>query len=143
MFGILLTLLLLDGILLIVVVLLQSGKGGGLAAMGGGTSTDMFMGSRQAANVLTKSTWATAAVFLGLSIILSVMSTHRQNPTPLLQQEFQGQTAPAQPQPLVPGAGEAPASGTGEAVPGVPAGGAQSQNPTGQNPQGGGTGPGN
>lgn len=117
MFGILLTLLILDGILLMVVVLLQAGKGGGLAAMGGGggAGTDSFMGGRQATTVLTKSTWISGAVFLALALVLSIMSSNRQDSAPLLQDEFQ--TQPTAPQPILPG-GEAPA-GEGEVVPGV------------------------
>lgn len=118
MFGILLTLLILDGILLMVVVLLQAGKGGGLAAMGGGSGgTESFMGGRQAATVLTKATWATGAVFVGLAVVLSILSTRRQEATPLLQDEFQ--TAPTAPQPILPGAGEA-GEGAPEGDEGVP-----------------------
>ena len=119
MFGLLLTLLILDGLLLVVVVLLQAGKGGGLAAMGGGAGTDSFMGGRQATGVLTKATWATGAIFLALALILSILSSRGQEAEPLLQQEFR-QTAPATPQPLVPGAGEG--AGEGEVVPGLDAG---------------------
>lgn len=125
MFGILLTLLILDGILLIVVVLLQAGKGGGLAAMGGGSGTDTFMGGRQAATVLTKTTWATGAIFLLLAVVLAILSTRNREAAPILQDEFQ--TAPAAPQPILPGAGEnapvpegtAEGEGGGEVVPGV------------------------
>ena len=105
MFGLLLTLLILDGILLVVVVLLQAGKGGGLAAMGGGAGTDTFMGGRQAATVLTKATWTTGAIFLGLAVVLSILSSRSREAAPLLQDTFE-QTAPAAPQPLLPGAGE-------------------------------------
>lgn len=117
MFGLLLTLLILDGVLLVVIVLLQAGKGGGLAAMGGGggAGTDSFMGGRQAATVLTKSTWATGAIFLGLAVVLSILSSRSQEDAPLLQEEFR-QTAPAAPQPILPGVGEEPAGGT-EGVP--------------------------
>lgn len=105
MFGILLTLLILDGILLMVVVLLQAGKGGGLAAMGGGgAGTESFMGGRQAATVLTKATWATGAIFLALSVVLAILSTRDREAAPLLQEEFQ--TAPTSPQPILPGAGD-------------------------------------
>lgn len=117
MFGLLLVLLILDGILLTVVVLLQAGKGGGLAAMGGGAGTDTFMGGRQAAGVLTKATWTTGAVFLGLAVVLSIMSSQRTDPEPLLQQEFQG--APVAPQPVLPGLGEEGA-GAGEGTGTVP-----------------------
>lgn len=120
MFVLLLTLLILDGILLMVVVLLQAGKGGGLAAMGGGggAGTDSFMGGRQAATVLTKSTWITGAVFLALALILSIMSSQGAENRPLLEDEFQ--SAPVAPQPILPGGeGEAAPGEGGEVVPGV------------------------
>lgn len=125
MFGILLTLLILDGILIMVIILLQAGKGGGLAAMGGGGSagTESFMGGRQAATVLTKSTWITGAIFLALAVVLSILSTQRQEAAPLLQDEFR--TAPTQPQPILPGAGE----GGGEAGEGGGEGGDDSGGP--------------
>lgn len=118
MFALLLALLILDGLLLIVVVLMQAGKGGGLAAMGGGgAGTETFMGGgRQAATVLTKATWTTGAIFLGLSVVLAVMSSRAQTDVPLLQQELQ-QTAPTAPQPVVPPTTEGAAPG--EVVPGV------------------------
>ncbi|MFO7892611.1 MAG: preprotein translocase subunit SecG [Longimicrobiales bacterium] len=119
MFGLLLTLLILDGILLMVIVLLQAGKGGGLAAMGGGSAgTESFMGGRQAATVLTKSTWVTGAIFLALAVVLSILSTRRQETTPLLQDEFQ--STPTAPQPILPGAGEdASGEGEGGGIPGI------------------------
>jgi preprotein translocase subunit SecG len=103
-FGLLLTLLIIDGVLLIVTVLLQAGKGGGLAAMGGGAGADTLMGGRQAATLLTRTTWITGGLFLALSLILSVLSTGSRNaPESILRQEFQ-QTAPATaPQPILPG----------------------------------------
>ncbi len=122
MFGLLLTLLIIDGILLIVTVLLQAGKGGGLAAMGGGAGTDTLMGGRQAATLLTRTTWITGGLFLALSLVLSVLSTGpRSTPESILRQEFQ-QTAPAAPQPILPGvqqgtdgaAGSGAAGGGGE-----------------------------
>jgi preprotein translocase subunit SecG len=128
-FGILLTLLILDGILLMVVVLLQAGKGGGLAAMGGGggAGTDSFMGGRQAATVLTKSTWATGALFLALALVLSIMSSRGAENRPLLEGEFQ--SAPVAPQPIL--QGEAAPGAGGEVVPGVGgAGDAGGEGPT-------------
>jgi preprotein translocase subunit SecG len=106
-FGLLLAILILDGIFLMVVVLLQAGKGGGLAAMGGGGGgTDNFIGGRQAATLLTKSTWTAGAIFLSLALILSIMSVQARTPESILQREFQ--TAPAAPQPLLPGTEPAP-----------------------------------
>jgi preprotein translocase subunit SecG len=117
-FALLLTLLILDGILLVVIVLMQAGKGGGLAAMGGGGGgTETFMGGgRQAATVLTKATWTTGAIFLGLAVVLAVLSSRAQETRPLLQQELQ-QTAPTAPQPILPAPGEGAAPG--EVIPGV------------------------
>lgn len=104
MFGLLLTLLIIDGLILMVAVLLQSGKGGGLAAVGGGAGTDTFMGGRQAATLLTRATWVTGGIFLVLSLVLSIMSTRQRQPESILRQEFQ-QTAPATSpaQPTLPG----------------------------------------
>jgi preprotein translocase subunit SecG len=119
-FALLLGLLILNGILLIVIVLMQAGKGGGLAAMGGGAGgTETFMGGgRQAASVLTKATWTTGAIFLGLSVVLAVMSSRAQDARPLLQQELQ-QPAPLAPQPIMPGVGEEAPPGEGTPAPPV------------------------
>jgi preprotein translocase subunit SecG len=124
-FGLLLTLLIIDGILLIVTVLLQAGKGGGLAAMGGGAGgADTLMGGRQAATLLTRTSWITGGIFLFLSLVLSVLSTGpRNSPESILRQEFQ-QTAPATaPQPILPGIQpETDGATGGEASEGVPPG---------------------
>lgn len=133
MYGLLLALLILDGILLTIIVLLQAGKGGGLAAMGGsgGTAADSLIGGRQAATLLTKSTWIAGGLFLSLALVLSVMSSRAARPESILQQEFQ---TPA-PQPLLPGTQP-------EAVPGAPepAAPAAPEGGTGQESQGTGRG---
>lgn len=100
-------LLLLDGFFLMGVILLQAGKGGGLAAVGGGASTDNFMGGgRQAATLLTRSTWVASGIFLGLALILAVISSRgTSGPESILQREFQ-QGPAAAPQPIeLPGTG--------------------------------------
>jgi len=120
-FGFLLTILVLDGFLLGLVVLMQAGKGDGLAAMGGSGSTmaDSVLGGRQAVTLLTKTTWVTGAIFLGLTLVLSVMSSRATNATSVLEGEFN--EAPA-PQPLLPtvpgatGAGAAQGAGAGAAA---------------------------
>jgi len=103
MYGLLLSLLVLDGFLLIVVILLQSGKGGGLAAMGGGsTATEGILGGRQASTVLTRSTWIMGGAFMVLAFVLSIMSSRALQPTSILRQD-----APiTAPTPVLPG-GEA------------------------------------
>ncbi len=88
MYGLLLAVLVLDGIFLGVVVLLQSGKGGGLAAMGGGAAaTDGILGGRQATTMLTRATWTAGSVFMALSLVLSIMSSRAQLPQSILRQD--------------------------------------------------------
>ena len=123
MVAFLVTILIIDGLVLIGAVLLQSGKGGGLAAVGGGASTDNFIGGRQAATLLTRTTWVTAGIFLFLSLVLAVVSSRgTTQPDSILQREFQ-QTPSATPTPLdLPGTGgteglePAGTPGTAEAV---------------------------
>lgn len=76
-YALLLVLLVVASFVLVLAILSQAGKGGGLAANfgGAGSSSDSFLGSRQASTLLTKSSWYAGAVFLGLSYILSLAST--------------------------------------------------------------------
>jgi preprotein translocase subunit SecG len=122
MYGILLSILVLDGIFLGVVILLQSGKGGGLAAVGGGAGmTEGLLGGRQATTVLTRATWTAGTIFMVLALVLSIMSSRAQQPQSVIQVDAPA-TAPA-PQPVLPGVGEeaAPVVDPGAADPG-PAG---------------------
>jgi preprotein translocase subunit SecG len=98
----LLAVMILNGFFLGVIVLLQSGKGGGLASMGGGSSTDSVIGGRQAATLLTKATWASGGLFLALALTLSILSTRRETPQPILREEFRQGTAPP-PRQVLPG----------------------------------------
>jgi len=102
MYGFLLTLMVLDGLFLGVVILLQSGKGGGLAAMGGGSAaTEGILGGRQATTVLTRATWIAGGSFMGLALVLSIMSSRIQQPQSILLDDMQ-QSVPA-PEPILPG----------------------------------------
>jgi preprotein translocase subunit SecG len=114
-FGILLTLLLLVGIFMSVIVLLQAGKGGGLAAMGGGggTAGDTLIGGRQAATLLTKSTWISGGLFLFLALWLSILSSRQAGPEGSVLRQFQAPAAA--PTPLLPGAGQEQPAGEGAA----------------------------
>ncbi len=93
----LLVILVIDAFVLIAAILLQAGKGSGLAANFGGASSspDAFIGIRQAGTILTKATWWSAAVFLGLAFVLQVMSTRAQTPRSVLEKTFSNQPAPA------------------------------------------------
>jgi preprotein translocase subunit SecG len=97
MFTFLLVLLVLDSFVLIAAILLQAGKGNGLAATFGGVSSsaDSLLGTRQAGNLLTKTSWWGAAIFLALSYILSLASTRQRAPKSVLDQAFTQPPAPA------------------------------------------------
>ena len=114
MYGILLGILVLDGIFLGIVILLQSGKGGGLAAVGGGAAmTEGILAGRQATTVLTRATWISGSVFMVLAFILAIMSSRAVQPQSILRDDLQ--TAPI-PQPVLPGI-ESTGEGTGAETP--------------------------
>ena len=96
MFTFLLVLLIIDSLVLVAAILLQAGKGNGLAATFGGVSSsaDSLLGTRQAGNLLTKASWWGGAMFLFLSLVLSIASTQRRAPKSVLDQAFTP-TAPA------------------------------------------------
>ena len=80
-------LLILDSIVLFAAILLQSGKGGGLAASFGGASSsaDSLLGTRQAGNVLTKTSWWAGGLFILIAFVLQVSSSRgRAAPTSVL-----------------------------------------------------------
>lgn len=99
MYTFLLVLLIIDAIVLGLAVLLQAGKGGGLAASFGGasSSSDSLLGSRQAGNLLTKTSWWAGGLFIGLAFVLQIMSSRSRVPTSILDQAMtpSAQTAPA------------------------------------------------
>ncbi|HXE59840.1 MAG TPA: preprotein translocase subunit SecG [Gemmatimonadaceae bacterium] len=101
MYTFIVVLLIIDCIVLSVAVLLQSPKGGGLSAAfgGAGSSPDSFIGTRQAANLLTKTTWWSAGIFMGLAYLLQLMGAHSSTPRSVLDEPFSQQpaapTAPA------------------------------------------------
>jgi preprotein translocase subunit SecG len=97
MFTFLLVLLIIDSFVLIAAILLQSGKGSGLAASFGGVSSsaDSLLGTRQAGNLLTKTSWWGGTLFLVLSFTLSLLSTRQRAPKSVLDQAFSQPPAPA------------------------------------------------
>lgn len=125
----LLVILILDALLLCAVVLLQAGQGGGLASLGGAT-TDNVIGGRQATTLLTKASWWCGGIFLGLSLLLSVMHRSGTAPESDLQRRLRETTPPSAPAPLpiqgtptpAPGAtGTTGATGTAAPSTGAPA----------------------
>ncbi|MEO8623432.1 MAG: preprotein translocase subunit SecG, partial [bacterium] len=84
-------------LVLILAILLQSGKGSGLAASFGGVSSsaDSLLGTRQAGNLLTKTSWWGGAIFLFLAFVLSLSSSRQRAPKSVLDEAFTQQPAPA------------------------------------------------
>jgi len=67
----------LIALLLIGIILIQQSKaGGGLGAMGGGMTETVFGAS--AGNVLTKATVVLASIFLGITLLLTVITGYRR-----------------------------------------------------------------
>ena len=122
MYAFLLTLLILDGLLLGAVVLLQAGQGGGLASFGGGT-TDLVVGGRQAATLLTKMTWICGALFMTLALLISLVAPSRGGSSEVLERLRQNAPAAEQPANLpLEGLPAAPTGDSGAAkVPAAPA----------------------
>ena len=139
----LVVILVLDALVLIATILLQAGKGSGLAANFGGasSSSDAFIGIRQAGTILTKATWWCAGIFLGLAFVLQIMSTRAQAPKSVLEDTFGSAPAPAAPAPATtvpltpaPGTTGSGAIVTPAPVTAAPAGTAPATAPAGTTP---------
>jgi preprotein translocase subunit SecG len=83
---------------LMLVVLIQPGRSGGLGALAGGGAQQVF-GGRGAGNLLTKTTWATAAVFFATSITLAYLSSSADEMLQSRSVSGQEKTTPAAPAP--------------------------------------------
>lgn len=129
MYTFLLVLLIIDSFVLVAAILMQSGKGDGLSASFGGvsSSSDSLLGTRQAGNLLTKTSWWGGGIFLFLAYVLSLMSTQQRAPSSVLDQAFTPApvTAPAQAAPnansTIPLTPAAPATGNAPAGSNAPA----------------------
>jgi preprotein translocase subunit SecG len=99
MYRFLVAILVIDSLILATAVLLQAGKGGGLAASfgGAGSSPNSLLGSREAGNLLTKTTWWSGGVFLGLAFFLFLMSGSGRPAQSILDQQFSAPAAPTAP----------------------------------------------
>lgn len=93
--NVVLTVHLILAALLIGVVLLQRSEGGGLGT-GGGTGV---MTGRQAANALTRATWALAIGFIVTSIALTVIAAGASGSGASVVDRLGGAAAPASPAP--------------------------------------------
>ena len=80
-------------------ILLQSGKGGGLAANFGGASStaEALIGSRQAGNLLTRTSWWAGGIFIGLAFVMQLVGTRPRTPRSVLDQAVTPATEQAAP----------------------------------------------
>jgi protein translocase SecG subunit len=91
----------LAAVILFPAILLQAGQGGGLATQfGGGSSTDAFVGGRQAATILHKASWWAGATFLAICFVLQLVSSRGSTPQSLTQDELRRQTQQEAPTPV-------------------------------------------
>ncbi len=74
MIGFLIIIHTIVSILLISVVLMQASQGGGLSGTFGGQAASSILGGQGAGNVLSKITGWLAAIFIGLAILISIVS---------------------------------------------------------------------
>ncbi|CAM3325326.1 preprotein translocase subunit SecG [Rhodothermus bifroesti] len=97
MFTFLIILITLLAILLVLVVLLQSGRGGGLAGIAAG-GAQQILGARQAPDILEKTTWTLAAIFIVLCILTNfTIDTGARRESIIQQRAQQEQTQPVPP----------------------------------------------
>lgn len=73
-FGVFIVIFVIVCVFLCLLILIQSDKGGGISGtLGGGfSSATNLLGSADTANILTKATSISAAIFLGLCLVLSI-----------------------------------------------------------------------
>lgn len=113
-------------VFLILVVLLQTGKRADLAGAFGGGGSQTALGTRGAANLLTKLTTVSAVLFMIIALSLSILTTRRAGSSGSVLEE-------------VPGPPAAPASGGGAEMPPAvgdqpPTDGTPQESPAGESP---------
>ena len=87
--GLLITLDILIGVCLVAVVLMQRSEGGAFGMGGGPTG---MISARGAGDLLTRTTWVLFALFLALSLGLTLLGAHDKSTSSVLQQ-LKGQIA--------------------------------------------------
>ena len=77
-YTLLLLLFIASCLVLLTIILIQAGRGEGLAGVFGGENMQQMLGT-QAPDILEKITWGAVIVFFSLTIILSLMTSHRNS----------------------------------------------------------------
>ena len=95
-------------ILLISVVLMQASQGGGLSGTFGGQAASSILGGQSAGNVLSKITTWLAIIFIGLAILISILSgPTTESSSSLVKKASENTPIQQQPQNLIPDQEEA------------------------------------
>ncbi len=85
-------------VLLVAVILMQASQGGGLSGTFGSSATSALLGGRGAGTFLSKLTTYLAVIFLGLAVVISLISLPSSvEPDSILKQEAENQS-------IIPGA---------------------------------------
>jgi|SRR6185437_15550163 preprotein translocase subunit SecG len=105
---------------LVIIILLQQGKGAEIGAVFGGSSQTVF-GSSGAGNMLTKTTWAMAALFFATSIFLAYASTRRFTGSVFGSGRAVNRRVVTPTRPVIPAAPARPAPMTAPVMPPAPA----------------------
>ena len=122
MFTFIIVLIAFIAIFITLAVLVQSGRGGGLAGIASGGATQQILGTRQAPDVLEKSTWTLATAFIVLCILSNFAIGGEEVPESVIQQRgLEEQVAPGIPPvgqqqqlPILPDPGDASSDSEGE-----------------------------
>lgn len=80
-------------VLLVIVILMQASQGGGLSGTFGSSATSALLGGRGAGTFLSKLTTYLAVIFLGLALVISLVSAPSAlEPESILKQEAENQS---------------------------------------------------
>ncbi|MGB8367352.1 MAG: preprotein translocase subunit SecG [Candidatus Babeliales bacterium] len=100
LYGLLVTLYIFVSIFLMLIVMIQKGKGSmGLGGLGGGTQ--LLFGGSGGQDIFQKITWILGAIFIGGSLMLSLMKSRESRTLKYIKKGVATQQ-PAQQQPIIP-----------------------------------------
>ena len=101
LYGLLVTLYILVSLFLVLIIMVQKGKGSmGLGGLGGGTQ--MLFGGSGGQDIFQKITWVLGAIFIGGSLILSLMKSRESKAFKYIKKQAVVQTTDQKPLSKVP-----------------------------------------
>ena len=101
LYGLLVTLYILISLFLLLIIMVQKGKGSmGLGSLGGGTQ--MLFGGSGGQDIFQKITWVLGAIFIGSSLMLSLMKSRESRAFKYIKKQAVVQKSTQQPLSKVP-----------------------------------------